>query len=360
MIPPELILLPPSGPFSVYNFSCWARQTMVAALGRRGAAPGAARRRSTCSEIGARPGKTRAAAPAAPLRRRAIAASPSAGCANARRRTARGAGSSRRGSGRSSCSPRSATGSRTRRFARAVEGWERFMVDDGERLRPEACQSPVWDTALAVLALRAAGIPADDPQLRAAGAWLLARRGDGPRRLGDPPSGSRAGRLGVRVRQRPLSRRRRHRRRRARAARARPGRGRRPARTRLDRSACSRGAAAGAPSTSTTRRCGSTSSRSATSARSPTSRAPTSPRTRSRRSRHETGYGDSAARGLEWLLAEQEADGSWFGRWGVNHVYGTGAALPALEACGLPPDHPAIRRARRLARLRPAAERRLR
>jgi squalene-hopene/tetraprenyl-beta-curcumene cyclase len=53
----------------------------------------------------------------------------------------------------------------------------------------------------------------------------------------------------------------------------------------------------------------------------------------------------SAQRGIEWLLREQEADGSWFGRWGVNHVYGTGAALPALEACGVPPDHPAIRRA---------------
>src|SRR5262249_21686790 len=50
-------------------------------------------------------------------------------------------------------------------------------------------------------------------------------------------------------------------------------------------------------------------------------------------------------RGLEWLLAEQEDDGSWFGRWGVNHVYGTGAALPALEACGLPPSHPAFTRA---------------
>jgi squalene-hopene/tetraprenyl-beta-curcumene cyclase len=50
-------------------------------------------------------------------------------------------------------------------------------------------------------------------------------------------------------------------------------------------------------------------------------------------------------RGLDWLLAEQEADGSWFGRWGVNHIYGTGAALPALAACGLPSDHPAMRRA---------------
>ena len=56
-------------------------------------------------------------------------------------------------------------------------------------------------------------------------------------------------------------------------------------------------------------------------------------------------YGDAAAAGVEWLLAEQEEDGSWFGRWGVNHVYGTGAALPGLEACAVPPEHPAMRRA---------------
>ncbi len=38
--------------------------------------------------------------------------------------------------------------------------------------------------------------------------------------------------------------------------------------------------------------------------------------------------------GFGWLLEEQEADGSWFGRWGANHVYGTGAAVPALVAAG--------------------------
>ena len=36
------------------------------------------------------------------------------------------------------------------------------------------------------------------------------------------------------------------------------------------------------------------------------------------------------ARGLAYLLAEQEADGAWFGRWGVNYVYGTSGALAAL------------------------------
>ncbi|MFG3504930.1 squalene--hopene cyclase [Streptomyces sp. NPDC047821] len=50
-------------------------------------------------------------------------------------------------------------------------------------------------------------------------------------------------------------------------------------------------------------------------------------------------------RGIAWLLAEQEANGAWFGRWGVNYVYGTGSVVPALTAAGLPPSHPAIRRA---------------
>lgn len=50
-------------------------------------------------------------------------------------------------------------------------------------------------------------------------------------------------------------------------------------------------------------------------------------------------------RGIEWLLAEQEPNGAWFGRWGVNYVYGTGSVLPALTAAGLAPSHPAVRRA---------------
>ncbi|MFI1971168.1 squalene--hopene cyclase [Streptomyces cinnamoneus] len=50
-------------------------------------------------------------------------------------------------------------------------------------------------------------------------------------------------------------------------------------------------------------------------------------------------------RGIEYLLAEQEESGAWFGRWGVNYVYGTGSVVPALVAAGLPVTHPAIRRA---------------
>jgi squalene-hopene/tetraprenyl-beta-curcumene cyclase len=55
--------------------------------------------------------------------------------------------------------------------------------------------------------------------------------------------------------------------------------------------------------------------------------------------------GSQAGRGVGWLLAAQERDGSWFGRWGLNHVYGTGAVVPALVAAGVPPGDPAIRRA---------------
>jgi squalene-hopene/tetraprenyl-beta-curcumene cyclase len=54
---------------------------------------------------------------------------------------------------------------------------------------------------------------------------------------------------------------------------------------------------------------------------------------------------EQTKRGRDWLLAQQEADGSWFGRWGANYVYGTGAAVPALVACGVPTADASIRRA---------------
>jgi squalene-hopene/tetraprenyl-beta-curcumene cyclase len=50
-------------------------------------------------------------------------------------------------------------------------------------------------------------------------------------------------------------------------------------------------------------------------------------------------------RAVRWLLDNQEPGGSWFGRWGVNHVYGTGAVVPALIGAGVAADHPAIRSA---------------
>jgi squalene-hopene/tetraprenyl-beta-curcumene cyclase len=53
----------------------------------------------------------------------------------------------------------------------------------------------------------------------------------------------------------------------------------------------------------------------------------------------------AVARGVEWLLGSQEENGSWFGRWGANYLYGTGAVVPALVVAGVRASHPAIRRA---------------
>ncbi|TMB99883.1 MAG: squalene--hopene cyclase, partial [Chloroflexi bacterium] len=54
---------------------------------------------------------------------------------------------------------------------------------------------------------------------------------------------------------------------------------------------------------------------------------------------------DAVRRGLRYLRREQRPDGSWFGRWGVNHVYGTGGVLPALQAAGRDMSRPHVRRA---------------
>jgi squalene-hopene/tetraprenyl-beta-curcumene cyclase len=50
-------------------------------------------------------------------------------------------------------------------------------------------------------------------------------------------------------------------------------------------------------------------------------------------------------RAVDFIRAEQEPDGSWFGRWGVNHVYGTAAVLPALKEVGEDMTSAYVRRA---------------
>ena len=49
--------------------------------------------------------------------------------------------------------------------------------------------------------------------------------------------------------------------------------------------------------------------------------------------------------GIAFLRAEQEGNGSWFGRWGTNYVYGTWSVLIAMEALDESPDQPYIQRA---------------
>ena len=57
------------------------------------------------------------------------------------------------------------------------------------------------------------------------------------------------------------------------------------------------------------------------------------------------GPSPAMARAIDYLRREQEPDGSWFGRWGTNYIYGTWSVLCALNAAGLSHDDPAIRRA---------------
>ena len=88
--------------------------------------------------------------------------------------------------------------------------------------------------------------------------------------------------------------------------------------------------AAGARSTPTTTTSTSTTSRSPTTAPCSTRPPPTSPRAASRcwrSSARPPSPRPALARGVSCLLAEQEQDGSWYGRWGMNYIYGTWSAL---------------------------------
>jgi squalene-hopene/tetraprenyl-beta-curcumene cyclase len=54
---------------------------------------------------------------------------------------------------------------------------------------------------------------------------------------------------------------------------------------------------------------------------------------------------EPAQRALDYMLKEQEPDGSWYGRWGLNYIYGTWTALCSLNAAGISHDDPRIKRA---------------
>ena len=71
-IPPELVLLPPSAPFSIYNFACWARQTFVALAVAQSLRP-VRPADLDLTDIGSIPGRTRSAGRPNALRRRAVA-----------------------------------------------------------------------------------------------------------------------------------------------------------------------------------------------------------------------------------------------------------------------------------------------
>ncbi len=232
---------------------------------------------------------------------------------------------------------------------RGLEGLERFAVEDGTR-RMEACQSPVWDTALALVALADAGLPGDDEALVRAADWLLGEqilaRGDWSiRRPGLEPGGWAFEFENVNY---PdiddttvislALRRVEH-----------------PDPLRVD-AAIERGAAwvEGMQSSD-----GGWGAFDADNCRSlvrelpfcdfgevidPPSADVTAHALEMLAALGRGGDGP-ARRGLDWLLSAQEEDGSWFGRWGVNHVYGTGATVPALVEAGVPPTAEPVRRA---------------
>src|ERR1700758_4482006 len=170
-IPPELVLLPPSSPVSIYNFACWARQTFVAlavAQSLRPVRPADVDLRA----IGAIPGRTRPARRPNRVRRRAVTVAERW---IRERQEADGSWGGIQPPWVWSVIGLHALGYPLDHpvIVKALAGFDAFTIDERDRLRPEACQSPVWDTALAVLGLRAAGVPADDPRLQAAGEWLL-------------------------------------------------------------------------------------------------------------------------------------------------------------------------------------------
>ena len=48
---------------------------------------------------------------------------------------------------------------------------------------------------------------------------------------------------------------------------------------------------------------------------------------------------------VNYLLSTQEPEGCWYGRWGVNYIYGTWQVLQGLKALDFPMDHPALEKA---------------
>jgi squalene-hopene/tetraprenyl-beta-curcumene cyclase len=233
---------------------------------------------------------------------------------------------------------------------RGLHGLERFTIEEDSSRRLEACQSPVWDTALAVVALSDAGLPGDHPALVSAADWLLGEeipvRGDwAVRRPSTPPGGWAfefdnvnypdiddtaevvLGLLRVDDPQPP----------RLQAAVDR-------ATAWLEGMQSSDGGWAAFDADNTRELIRDLPFCDFGEVIDPPSADVTAHVLEMLAA---LGQSESfhAQRGVEWLLRAQERDGSWFGRWGVNHVYGTGAAVPALIAAGVDPSSASIRRA---------------
>jgi squalene-hopene/tetraprenyl-beta-curcumene cyclase len=242
-------------------------------------------------------------------------------------------------------------------IARGLEGLGRFTIiedgADGKVRRLEACQSPVWDTVLAMVALADAGLPADHPALQTAARWVLTEEIRGPgdwqvQRPGLAPSGwafefDNDGYPDVDDTAEVVLA---------------LGRVEQPD----DATAAEAGAAAARALTWLTgmqSRDGGWGAFDADNTSRLVTKLPfcdfgevidppsadVTAHTVEALAAAGLGASRAARRGVAWLLRNQEPDGSWFGRWGANYVYGTGAVLPALIAAGVLPGKPCIRRA---------------
>ncbi|GAY11560.1 squalene--hopene cyclase [Pseudonocardia sp. N23] len=239
--------------------------------------------------------------------------------------------------------------------AAGIRGLDRFLVreetPEGTVRRLEACQSPVWDTCLAVTALLDAGVPADDPDVLAATDWMLAEeipdvRGDWSVRRPDLAPGGWAFEfdndgypdtddtaevvLALRRVTHPDPQR-------LRAA--------------VDRGVAwtigmqSRDGGWGAFDADNTRVLVTKLPFCDFGAVIDPPSADVTAHVVEMMAAEGLAATEECRRGVDWLLAAQERDGSWFGRWGANHVYGTGGVVPALVAAGIDADAPPVRRA---------------
>jgi squalene-hopene/tetraprenyl-beta-curcumene cyclase len=241
---------------------------------------------------------------------------------------------------------------------RGLAGLDRFTTyedtPDGPIRRLEACQSPVWDTVLAVVALADAGLPPDHPAMTRAAGWLLDEEIPGPgdwqvRRASLEPGGwafefDNDGYPDIDDTAEAVLALRR-------TAQGQPAPGGQPRHPAIGRglrwitgmqSADGGWGAFDADNTSTLVTklpfC------DFGAVIDPPSADVTAHVVEALAAEGQAGS-RAARRGVVWLLRAQEEDGSWFGRWGANYVYGTGAVLPALVAAGVPPSKPVIRRA---------------
>jgi len=366
-LPPELILLPSSAPLNIYDFACWARQTVVALTIVVSARP----QHSLPFELEELHGE-QPWTPATPkskwgarlalldralrvYERRPVRWLRRLALVRAERWIVARQEADGSWGGIQPPWVYSLIALRLRGYAldhpllrTGLEGIEGFIVEENGVRRLEACQSPVWDTALAVVALRDGGVAADDEAIVLAADWLLDeevhRRGDWAVRRPQLEAGGWAfefendnypdiddtAEVVLALR---------------RVAHPDPARVEQAIARAVNwvEGMQTTGGGWGAFDADNTR---------ALARQIPfldfgevidAPSADVSAHVLEMLVAVECGDDDVARSGLQWLLSEQERDGSWFGRWGVNHVYGTGAALPALAAMGVAGDDRRVR-----------------